>query len=56
MSTSEVIRHMVNDILADRNNDASEKFNQAISLKVADAVEMKKVELAQNLYTGNQDD
>jgi len=53
MGNSEVINSMVNDILAGRNNDAAEKFNQALSLKVADAIETKKVELAQSIYAGN---
>jgi hypothetical protein len=56
MSTKEVIKYMVNDILADRNNDALEKFNQAISLKVADAIEKEKITLSKNLYAGNQND
>lgn len=56
MSTSEVIKSMVYDILADKNNDAAEKFNQVVSYKIADSIDAKKQEIAQNLYQGNSND
>jgi len=49
MDTSEVIRSMVDDILADRGSDALEKFNISISTKLSDAIDDRKVEIASSI-------
>ena len=49
MDTSEVIRHMVDDIIADRGNNAIEKFNYIVSDKMVDAVESRKYEIARTI-------
>lgn len=49
METSEVIRSMIDDILADRGSDAVDKFNLAIGSKLSDAVDDKKIEIASSL-------
>jgi hypothetical protein len=49
VSTSDVIRNMVDDILADRGNDAVDRFNAVVSAKMADAMDAKKQWIAQNL-------
>ena len=41
MEQSEVIRHMVNDILSDKSADAMEKFNSMMATRVSDALDTK---------------
>jgi len=53
MEQSEVIRHMVNDILLDKGSDAMEKFNSLMAVRVSDSLENKKQDLAGSLYRGN---
>jgi hypothetical protein len=55
MDTSEVIRHMVDDILADRGSYAMDKYNNVINVKLADALNDKKIEIASNLGKENAD-
>jgi len=55
MDTSEIIRHMVDDILADRGSDAMEKYNTAINVKLADAIEDRKIQIASNLGKENEE-
>ena len=49
LNTSDVIRSMVDDIIADRGNDAVDRFNAVVSAKMADAMDAKKQWIAQNL-------
>jgi len=49
MDTSEVIRHMVDDILNDRGGEALEKVETLLSLRVTDALADKKQEIASTL-------
>ena len=49
MDNLEVIRSMVDDILADRGTDAMEKFNIAVSSKLSDAIDDRKIEIASSL-------
>jgi len=55
MEQSEVIKHMVNDILTDKASDAMEKFNSLMAVKISDALDNKRQDLASNLYTGKQE-
>jgi hypothetical protein len=49
METSEVIQHMVDDILNNRGADATEKIESILSMRVTDAIADKKIEVAQSL-------
>ena len=51
MDTKELIDQMITDILAGNNVEAREIFDQAIGLKVSDALDVKKVEVAQAIYS-----
>jgi len=48
---SDVIRSMVDTILQDKNSDAQSIFKDIIGAKMADAIENKKIELAQTIYS-----
>lgn len=56
MDQSDVIRHMVNDILSDKGSDAVEKFNSLMAGRISDAIDVKKQELASTLYTAKQEE
>ena len=43
---STVIHHMVDDIIYGQQSDALTKFNEIVALKLADALEIKKMEFA----------
>jgi len=43
---STVIHHMVDDIINGQQSDALTKFNEIVALKLADALEIKKIEFA----------
>jgi hypothetical protein len=43
---STVIHHMVDDIINGQQSDALTKFNEIVALKLADALEIKKMEFA----------
>jgi hypothetical protein len=55
MDTTELIDQMITDILAGNNVEAKDIFDQAIGLKVSDALEVKKVEVAQAIYARDDD-
>ena len=55
MDTSEVIRHMVDDILADRSNDAVNRFNDALGFKLSKALDDKKQEIASSIGKENEE-
>ena len=50
MDTKEIIDQFVDDVLDGNNLAAKEAFQNAISIKVSDAIEQKKVEVAQSVY------
>ena len=56
MEQSEVIRHMVNDILSDKSADAMEKFNSMMATRVSDALDTKKQDTASSLYKDNTEE
>lgn len=56
MEQSDVIRHMVNDILSDKSADAMEKFNSMMAVRVSDALDTKKQDLASTLYKDNKEE
>jgi hypothetical protein len=56
MDTKEFIDTMIMNILDGENVEAKEKFDQAIGLKVADALDAKKVEVAQAIYSRDDSD
>lgn len=50
MDSKEILNQFVDDVLDGNNAAAKEAFQNAISIKVSDALEQKKVEVAQNIY------
>lgn len=46
---SELIKSMLDNIINDNQADAQENFNDAVALKVTDALDARKVELAQQM-------
>jgi protein tyrosine phosphatase (PTP) superfamily phosphohydrolase (DUF442 family) len=56
MDTKELIDQMITDILAGNNVEAREIFDQAIGLKVSDALDVKKVEVAQAIYSRDDEE
>lgn len=51
---SEVIRHMVDNILLGKNTEAVENFGEVISQKVSDSLSARKIEIASTL--GNREE
>ena len=56
MDTTELIDQMITDILAGNNVEAKDIFDQAIGLKVSDALDVKKVEVAQAIYSRDDEE
>ena len=54
MDTTELIDQMITDILAGNNVEAKNIFDQAIGLKVSDALDVAKVEVAQAIYARDE--
>lgn len=46
---SELIKTMLDNIINDNQAEAQENFNDAVALKVTDALDARKVEVAQNM-------
>lgn len=46
---STVIQHMVDNILLGKNTEALDDFNAAMSTKVSDALDTRRVEIASTL-------
>lgn len=46
---SELIKTMLDNIINDNQAEAQENFNDAVALKVTDALDAQKVEIAQNM-------
>ena len=50
METQQAINDLINKIASGDNTGAQTDFNALIAAKVQDAIEVKKVELAQSVY------
>ena len=50
---SELIKTMLDNIINDNQAEAQENFNDAVALKVTDALDARKVEVAQNMGADN---
>jgi hypothetical protein len=46
---SELIRNMLDNIIDDKQGEAQADFNDAVAVKITDALEQRKQELAQQL-------
>ena len=51
MDTREIINKMIDDIIDGNNTDAKDSFEAAISNKLTDALDAKKIEIAQSIYS-----
>ena len=56
MDTREIINKMIDDIIDGNNTDAKDSFEAAISNKLTDALDAKKIELAQSIYSKEVED
>lgn len=56
MSDSVIINKLVDDILSGDALAAKETFEDAISLKITNALDQKKIELAQQMYSSSTSD
>lgn len=50
MDRREMIQNMVDQIIAGKNTEARDSFDQAIASTVAAAMDAKKIEVARNIY------
>jgi len=50
VDTAEIINKMIDDIIDGNNTDAKDGFESALSSKLTDALDARKVEIAQSLY------
>lgn len=53
MKATEVIKNMIDKIAAGDNVSAQDDFESLVSKKLSDAIEAKKQEVAQSIYTGS---
>ena len=51
---SDLVRNMLDDIINDNQAAAQEKFNDALAMKITDALDQRKIEIAQSMGA-NQD-
>ena len=51
--TNELLNSFVQDIITGNNADAKDKFNTLLSSRVSDALDVRKVEVANSVF--NQD-
>lgn len=56
MDTSQLINKMIDDIIDGNNTDAKDSFETVISNKLTDALDVRKVELAQSIYSKEEED
>lgn len=56
MDTREIINKMIDDIIDGNNTDAKDGFESAISNKLTDALDARKIELAQSIYSKEVED
>ena len=50
MDTTEIINKMIDDIIDGNNTDAKDGFESALSTKLTDAIDARKIDIAQSLY------
>jgi len=50
VDTAEIINKMIDDIIDGNNTDAKDGFESALSSKLTDALDARKIEIAQSLY------
>ena len=50
MDTTEIINKMIDDIIDGNNTDAKDGFESALSTKLTDVIDARKIEIAQSLY------
>lgn len=55
METKDIINSLIDDILDGNNSEAQEKFDSAIATKVVDVLDARKKELAQTIYSSQED-
>jgi hypothetical protein len=55
VDTTEIINRMIDDIIDGNNTDAKDGFESALSSKLSDALDVRKVELAQSIYSKEED-
>jgi len=56
VDTREIINKMIDDIIDGNNTDAKDGFESALSNKLTDALDARKIELAQSVYTKEVED
>lgn len=56
MDTRVIINKMIDDIIDGNNTDAKDGFESALSNKLTDALNARKIELAQSIYTKEVED
>ena len=54
MEQSEIINQMITHIIDDKNTEANDAFQNLISAKINDALEAKKIEVAQSIYNSQE--
>ena len=55
METKDIIDSLIDDIIDGNNAEAQEKFDSAIASKVVDTLDARKRELAQTIYSRQED-
>ena len=55
METKDIIDSLIDDIIDGNNAEAQEKFDSAIASKVVDTLDARKKELAQTIYSRQED-
>jgi len=56
VDTTEIINKMIDDIIDGNNTDEKDGFKSALSNKLTDALDARKIELAQSIYTKEVED
>lgn len=56
MDYGQTINNLIDKVISGDTSSASDDFKAAISAKAAEALDARKVELAQSLYTNNQEE
>jgi hypothetical protein len=56
VDTREIINKMIDDIIDGNNTDAKDGFESAFSNKLTDALDARKIELAQSIYSKEVED
>ena len=55
MDTQETINKLVDDIIAGNNTEARDGFDSALGMKIVDAMDIRKQNLARSTYTQTED-